>query len=128
VTNEKKRPSWPERMLGNAEYWAQFSTCVRRKVGAVIYNPDNWAVLSSGYNDTARGEVNCGDGGCAICQEGPASDKIDCNCIHAEMNAILMAASRGVRLEGMMIVSTYEPCGSCRKHIKQAGLTIAPGP
>jgi len=38
-------------MLGNAEYWAQFSTCVRRKVGAVIYNPDNWAVLSSGYNE-----------------------------------------------------------------------------
>ena len=44
------------------------------------------------------------------------------------VNAILMAASRGVRLEGMMIVSTYEPCISCRKHIKQAGLTIAPAP
>lgn len=155
---------WVGRMLAMAEHWSQYSTCIRRKVGAVIYDPETYAIVSVGYNDTPIGETDCGNGGCVRCQqeapkcgrcggEGwdyevnllvtpetkekfacPACDglgylrhgiHLDCNCVHAEMNAILLAAATGRATKGMHLACTLEPCSSCMKHLKQAGVVIA---
>lgn len=124
------RPGWPERMRLLADHWKQWSTCVRRKVGAVIYDPDSMFILAVGYNDTPRGELNCGDGGCKACTEGSSSLRLDCQCVHAEMNALMSAARHGMRLEGAKIVTdgsyeggSYGICDSCKKHLRQAGVT-----
>lgn len=117
------RPLWEERMLRIAEQWSEYSTCKRRQVGAVIYDPATKAVLSIGYNDTPIGWVDCGDGGCKVC-EGPraASLMLSCNCIHSEDNAILLAARRGISVEGCFMAITDVPCSSCYKHAVQAGI------
>jgi dCMP deaminase len=125
---------WSERMYRLAEQWSEYSSCVRRKVGAVIYDPESYAIVSIGYNDTPIGAVDCGDGGCQRCQTGPNPHDIggrtrlylDCRCVHAEMNAILLAARFGRSLKGMVVMSTEPPCDSCLKHFVQAGLTWLP--
>ncbi len=59
------RPSWDTYFMRMAHLASTRSTCVRRKVGAVIVK--DRMVLTTGYNDTPRGVRNCGDGGCARC-------------------------------------------------------------
>jgi dCMP deaminase len=105
-----------------AELAASRSTCVRRRVGAVIVK--DRMVLSTGYNDTPRGLPNCGDGGCDRCaSEAPSGTGHDtCLCIHAEQNAIIQAAYHGVSINGAAIYVTHQPCLTCAKMILNAGL------
>jgi dCMP deaminase len=118
------RPSWPLRMIALAEHWSQYSTCVRRQVGAVLFNPETKAVLSIGYNDTPLGQQDCGVGGCPACQEGTeARHRLDCRCVHAEGNSLAFAARYGLATEGTMIATTFQVCDSCRKMLVQAGVT-----
>lgn len=45
-----------------AKVWAEQSKCVKRKVGACIFNKKTGQVLSTGYNGTVAGfKVNCCD-------------------------------------------------------------------
>ncbi len=125
-----QRPSWPNRMLMLAALWSQFSTCVRRKVGAVVYDPKTFAILGIGYNDTPIGETDCGDGGCPACAEGSVRNSTACQCVHGEMNAILLSRAdvRGAHLavwnvkDGQVIVEP--PCVSCHKNRIQAGIDM----
>ncbi len=99
------------------------STCVRRRVGAVIVK--DRMVLSTGYNDTPRGMKNCGDGGCERCASEAASGaSLDtCLCLHAEQNAIIQAAYHGVGIAGATIYCTHQPCLTCAKMIVNSGIT-----
>lgn len=116
------RPSWDQYFMRMAELAACRSTCVRRKVGAVIVK--DRMVLSTGYNDTPRGLPNCGDGGCERCAgDAPSGTGHDtCLCIHAEMNCIIQAAYHGVSVNGGTIYVTYQPCLTCAKMILNAGI------
>ena len=110
-------------MLSIAELWKDYSTCLRRHVGAVVFHPKTWAVVSVGYNDTPIGWPDCGDGGCEPCKGSESvSTRLDCNCVHAEANAIYLAARRGQSVEGCWIATTYKTCGSCMKMYRQAGI------
>jgi dCMP deaminase len=42
--------------------------------------------------------------------------------IHAEMNALAQAASRGVSVEGAAIYSTASPCWACFRVLANAGI------
>jgi len=98
------------------------STCLRRHVGAVIVQER--MVLSTGYNDTARGLPNCGDGGCARCaSDAPSGVGLDtCLCLHAEQNAIIQAAYHGVSIKGAVLYCTNQPCSICTKMLINAGI------
>lgn len=124
-----QRPTWPRQMLMNAEFWSQRSTCRRRKVGAVIFDPETHAILGSGYNDTPRGDVNCGDGGCPACAAGSVRNRTDCNCVHAELNAIILSPGNNIRGASMAIWNVKDgvvvmepPCLRCRGARIQAGI------
>ena len=54
-----KRPSQVKYYLDIAAAVAARSTCIRRQYGAVIVKNDT--IVSTGYNGTARGLVNCCD-------------------------------------------------------------------
>lgn len=101
---------------------ASRSTCLRRRVGAVIVK--DRMVLSTGYNDTPRGLPNCGDGGCARCASGvPSGQALDtCLCLHGEQNALIQAAYHGVAVAGATIYITHQPCLTCAKMIINAGI------
>ena len=44
---------------------AKRSNCIKRIVGAIVVK-DNY-ILSTGYNGTPSGTLNCSDGGCKRC-------------------------------------------------------------
>lgn len=116
------RPSWNEYFMRMAVLASSRSTCLRRRVGAVVVK--DRMVLSTGYNDTPRGLPNCGDGGCARCAStAPSGQALDtCLCLHAEQNAIIQAAYHGAAISGAAMYITHQPCLTCAKMIVNVGI------
>jgi dCMP deaminase len=116
------RPSWDAYFVRMAHLAATRSTCLRRRVGAVVVK--DRMVLATGYNDTPRGITNCGEGGCARCAgDAPSGTSHDtCLCLHAEMNCVVQAAYHGVAIVGGTIYVTYQPCLICAKLLLNVGI------
>jgi dCMP deaminase len=116
------RPSWDEYFMKIAEDASTRSNCLRRKVGALIVKQRN--IISTGYNGTPMGVKNCFEGGCPRCisdvERGQGYDT--CICVHAEANAILLAARHGNATDGGVLYTTIRPCFSCLKEAVQAGI------
>ena len=100
------------------------STCMRRKVGAVIVKDNR--ILSTGYNGAPSGLPNCIDN-CNRCYRSahniPSGQMLDmCYAVHAEQNAIMNALKTGEDLRGAVLyVNTY-PCVTCFKLTVQSGI------
>ncbi|MEA1959533.1 MAG: dCMP deaminase family protein [Chloroflexota bacterium] len=138
----RQRPDKVEHYLNRAKVAAERSTCLRRKVGAVIIKND--AEVSSGYVGSPRNTENCIDlGTCIRIEMGtPSGERYElCRSVHAEQNAIINAARTGANvMDGEMYISseiigsgysestkkmsqTNRPCALCMKEIINAGLT-----
>ena len=63
MKNPVERPSKVKYYLDIAAAVAARSTCLRRQYGAVIVKND--MIISTGYNGSARGWINCCDSGSA---------------------------------------------------------------
>ena len=98
------------------------STCLRRKVGAVIVKDKN--ILATGYNGPPRGIVHCEVVGCLREKlKVPSGEKHElCRGLHAEQNAIIQAAYHGVSIRGADLYSTTFPCIICTKMLINAGI------
>jgi dCMP deaminase len=106
-----------------AKLSAERSTCLRRKVGAVIVKDKH--IMSTGYNGAPKGVAHCDEiGGCIREQKNiPAGERHElCRAIHAEQNAIIHAATSGQGIEGATIYITNQPCAICAKMIINAGI------
>ncbi len=102
---------------------ARRSNCCRRQIGAVLVRDRR--IVSTGYNGTPLGVKNCFEGGCVRCNtpdvlSGQAYDT--CICVHAEQNAIVLAARNGISTDGCVLYSTLRPCFGCVKESIQAGI------
>ena len=119
---DRRRPSWDEYFMTLAGEVARRSSCLRRAVGAITVK--NRTILSTGYNGTPFGVTNCEDGGCRRCaSDVPPGEGYDtCICVHAEQNAIALAARHGTATEGATIYVTLRPCFGCVKEMVQAGI------
>jgi dCMP deaminase len=95
------------------------SNCMKSSVGAVIVNDDN-RVVSTGYNGTPKGLTSCFSSGCERCNSGEGKQLDQCLCLHAEESAIIEVGIS--RTMGCKLYTTYYPCFSCAKIIKQAGI------
>lgn len=123
LTNEDRlRPSWDQYFMQLASLAAQRSNCMKRRVGCVLVREKR--VISTGYNGTPRGLKNCGDGGCARCNEGHSSGVGlgTCLCLHAEENALLEAGRERIRERAILYCDTC-PCLTCSIKICQVGIT-----
>jgi len=98
---------------------ARASKCVSKQVGAVIVKDDR--ILSTGYNGTPAGYENCCDhwDGKYTPEHHEWSKTYE---IHAEMNAIIWAARKGISIEGATIYVTLEPCSECSKNLIASGI------
>lgn len=116
------RPGWDEYYLSIARTVATRSSCVRRRVGALIVVDK--AIIATGYNGTPMGVKNCADGGCPRCASDapPGAGYDTCVCVHAEQNAIVLAARHGNATNGGVLYATLRPCFGCTKESIQAGL------
>ena len=117
------RPSWDEYFMQMAELTAKRSTCLRRKVGAIIVKDKH--IIATGYNGAPKGLPHCDDlGGCYREKLGvPSGQRHElCRALHAEQNAIIQAATLGQSIEGGTIYVTHQPCVICAKMIINAGI------
>ena len=124
------RISKHEYYVGIAKAVSKRSTCIRRQYGAVIVNND--VIVSTGYNGSARGAINCCDTGKCRREEMqiPSGERYElCEAVHAEQNAIINAGrektlgatiylygeENGKRIDAV-------PCMICRRMIDNAGI------
>ncbi|MBR5823759.1 MAG: dCMP deaminase family protein [Paludibacteraceae bacterium] len=127
----KGRISWDEYFLNVAREVSKRSTCIKRQYGAVIVDR-NKTIVSTGYNGSPRGEVNCCDiGYCERLHVPHNSGQYDsCRSVHAEQNAII-SASRSDMLGATLYLYGEEngkpidatPCPICDRLIKNAGIS-----
>lgn len=113
---------WDDYYLGIAQAVAKRSKCVRSQVGYVVVSYDMQEIISTGYNGTVPGGIECSDG-CPraklTVEELVPNSPYDvgpgrCIAVHAEMNALLRAGSRA---KGSVMYGTRPPCFNCMKHI-----------
>jgi len=118
-----ERPDNDTYFMSMAELVATRSTCLRRKVGAVLVKEKR--VLSTGYNGAPRGLRHCLEVGCAREQNNVESGTRHelCRGVHAEQNAVIQAAYFGVSIKGAAIYSTAFPCVLCAKILINAGIS-----
>ena len=116
------RPSWDDYYMQIAWTVSRRGNCIRRAVGALIV--DELGIISNGYNGTPSGMRNCNEGGCPRCvSNAPRHEGYNmCLCIHAEQNAIILAARAGKGTAGKSLYTTLRPCLDCLKIIVQAGI------
>lgn len=106
------------------------STCLISKYGCVIVKND--AIVSTGYNGSARGAKNCIEVGICIRDFEGFSRYNDCRAVHSEANALLHA-----KYEDLIGSTAYiarvdttksshaiiEPCKSCKRLLINAQLS-----
>lgn len=128
------RPCWDTYFTSLANLASLRSNCMKRRVGAVLVTNDK-RVLSTGYNGTPRGMINCNEGGCARCNgqnyfpnqltstNHVASCGVnleECLCLHAEENALLEAGRD--RISNSTLYCNTCPCLRCSIKIVQCGV------
>lgn len=116
------RPSWDVYFMSLASEVSKRSNCRRRKVGAIAVK--DRTIISTGYNGTPFGVRNCDAGGCLRCASdaAPGESYDTCICVHAEQNAVALAARHGTATDGAIIYTTLRPCFGCAKEMIQSGI------
>ena len=116
------RPSYDEYFMEMAHVVSKRSTCLRRKVGAILVKDKH--ILSTGYNGAPKGLKHCSEVGCL--RENmkiPSGERHElCRGLHAEQNAIIQAAVFGTSIKGSVLYCTNTPCVVCVKMLINAGV------
>ncbi len=118
------RPSWQKYFMEMAYLASQRSTCLRRKVGAVLVRDNQ--ILSTGYNGSPKNISHCSETGCLREKLNvPAGEKHElCRGVHAEQNAIIQCAINGTSTRNAVLYCTNQPCSICAKLIINAEIKI----
>ncbi len=116
------RPSWDQYFMSIAQIVSTRSTCLRRKVGAVLVKDKR--IISTGYNGPPSGLKHPEEVGCLRERLGvPSGERHElCRGLHAEQNAIIQAALHGVSTKGSVLYCTHCPCSLCVKMLINAGI------
>lgn len=120
---QKDRIPWDLYFMKIAELVAERSTCLRRKVGAVLVQDRR--ILATGYNGAPKDMVHCEEVGCLREKlKIKAGERIEiCRGVHAEQNALVQAASFGIKVGNSTLYCTHQPCITCTKLLINAGIT-----
>lgn len=121
----KKDIRWHKHFLGMALYHSRMSKDPSTRVGCVIVGPDR-EILSGGFNGFPRGIADTDE------RLNDRDTKLKL-IVHAELNAILAAAKKGVQLDGSTLYLAAHrsggrewwggpPCTRCTVEIAQAGI------
>ena len=113
------KQKWIEAFMDTAERFAQLSSAVRLKVGAVVVKDNR--ITSIGYNGMPSGWTNeCEELVHRIAEEPVLQTKKEV--IHAEANAISKLARSNESGLGSVMFITHAPCVDCAKLIYGAGI------
>ena len=106
----EERPSWHEYFLKLVQLTSTRSPCQRLQVGCILVKDNR--IVSQGYNGFLP---NLPHNSIVINDHEIAT-------IHAEQNAIIDCAKRGVNCENATAYITHFPCINCLKFLLQAGI------
>jgi dCMP deaminase len=116
-----KRISKDEYFMSLAEVVSQRSTCIKRKVGAILVKDSH--IISTGYNGAPSGFKHCNRDTCVRMDLKSGERPELCRGVHAEINCIIQAALHGTSIIGdTTLYSTTFPCMSCLKLLINAGI------
>lgn len=106
----RERPTWDEYFMGLVKMTASRSSCDRLQVGCLLVRDNR--IISQGYNGYIAG-----------CHHvSIVRDNHEQATIHAEQNAILDCAKRGVSCDGCIAYITHYPCIICYRLLCGAGI------
>lgn len=116
------RPTWDSYFMEITKLVASRSSCLRRKVGAVLVKDKR--ILATGYNGAPTGMKHCEEVGCLRERlHVPSGERHElCRGLHAEQNAIIQAARQGTEIVGSTLYCTTAPCSLCAKMLINAGV------
>lgn len=117
------RPSWDEYFMEIRKTVALRATCDRGKSGAVLVRDK--VILSTGYVGAPIGLPHCDEVGHLMKTVYDEQGNAKQHCVrttHAEQNAIVQAAKRGVSIDGATLYCKMEPCLDCAKMIINSGI------
>ena len=130
IRNFDKDKKWDLSFMEIASMFANHSSCVKRKVGAVLVK--DLRILSTGYNGTPSGLCNCDevfkkpidlkDGTLPNGIKITHHDFAEQFEIHAEQNCLSFAAKNGVSTKDCTLYITTAPCVNCAKIIIASGI------
>ena len=117
------RPNWDEYFMLIAKIASMRSNCLSKNFGAVIVDSDR-RILSVGYNGSPSGSMQCSSlGYCFKRSNGGKEGNWDnCLAVHAEQNALLSAARKGISVKGATVYVQSTPCWTCLKMLQAAGI------
>lgn len=116
------RIGWKDYFMKMAFLVSERSSCLRRKVGAVLVMDHQ--LLTTGYNGAPRNIRHCAETGCLREKLNvPSGERHElCTGVHAEQNAILQAARHGININGAELFCTNFPCSICVKMLINVGV------
>jgi dCMP deaminase len=106
----EERPSWEEYFKNIVLYTSTRSPCKRLKVGCILIKDNR--IISQGYNGFLSGHPH----------ESIVVHDHEISTIHAEQNAIIDCAKRGVSCNEAIAYITHFPCINCLKMLVQSGI------
>ncbi|HPG30740.1 MAG TPA: cytidine/deoxycytidylate deaminase family protein [bacterium] len=114
------RPNWTDYFMEITKLVASRSSCIRRKVGAVIVKEQR--ILATGYNGVPKNIEHCSKENCIRTKNNiPSGQRHElCRGLHAEQNAIIQAALHGVSIKDSVLYCTTQPCIVCAKMLINA--------
>ena len=104
------RPTWNEYFCGIAELTSTRSSCSKLHVGCILVRDNR--IISQGYNGFISG--------CSHISQ--KKDGHEVATVHAEQNAIIDCAKRGVSCNKCTAYITHYPCFNCTKLLLSAGI------
>ena len=113
------KQKWVDAFMDTAERFAQLSSAVRLKVGAVVVKDNR--IISIGYNGMPSGWTNECENFVQHSDDTITTVTKD-EVIHAEANAIIKLARDGESGNGASLFCTHAPCIHCAKLIHGAGI------
>lgn len=104
------RPSWNDYFKLMTEVTSSRSPCSRLKVGCIIVKDNR--IISQGYNGFLPG----------LPHSSIIVNDHEIATIHAEQNAIIDCAKRGISCDGSIAYITHYPCLNCTKMLYASGI------
>ena len=106
--------------MRTAEVFAECSTAVRAKVGAIIVKDDR--IISIGYNGMPSGWDNTCENFVGYDNGGQERLNTKPEVLHAESNALCKLAKSTESGDGATMFITHSPCLDCAKLVYQSGI------
>ncbi len=115
LQKKSRAEQWHDYFMRMAVEASTLATCDRLRVGCILVKDRR--IISTGFNGSLSGQPHCDDVGHLLNKEGRCI-----RTVHAEQNALLDCARRGVACDGAIVYCTHEPCENCTKSLVQAGI------